>query len=366
MLLDRDRNQRVAPPSKGWPLLDAILDRISSFLGHHGRKLWWFHSLYALTLGSFVVLFAQKGFERARILAVSIGAAWLLVLVFFRLYGGGQSHEQLEKAHAKIRIRFFAMTYVLKNLYQGMLFFVLPFYFKSATWGAPNFVFVILLGLFAVLATMDIVMDRFVMRKRLFASIFHGLTIFATLNLVIPAVIPDTRTLWSLMGAAGVTVIAFWTLHAPLAILKRWKYIVMLVVSCGAGVAAVYFAKPIIPPVPMYLAKGAVGPKQLKDGRLAMEVKEVHTSVIHEVFAVTDVVIPGGEGDSLQHVWRHDGREVQRSFNVKVAGAPKGSVRLLSSLGEDKKPDNLAGDWTIDVETEDGQLVGRVAFKVIE
>ena len=365
VLLDRDRsNARLPPPPKGWPLFDALVDRLTSFLGHHGKKLWWFHSLYALTLGALVVLFAQKGFERARMLAVSIGAAWLLVLVFFRLYGTGQSHEQLQKAHAKVRIRFFAMTYVLKNLYQGMLFFVLPFYFKSATWGAPNFVFVVLLGLFAVLATMDIVMDRVVMRRRAFASIFHGLTIFATLNLVVPALSPNTRTLYSLMIAAGVTVIAFWTLHAPLKAFTKWKYWVMLVVSCGAGVTFVYFAKPIIPPVPMYLSKGAVGPKQLEDGRLAMEVKEVDVSVIREIFAVTDIVVPGGEGDSLVHVWTLDGREIHKSHNIKPPFGPEGTVRLRSSLAGDLLPEKLTGNWTVDIETEDGQLVGRVPFVV--
>jgi hypothetical protein len=365
MLVDRDRqNVRLPPPPRGWPLFDALVDRISSFLGHHGRKLWWFHSLYALTLGALVVLFAQKGFERARMLAVSIGAAWLLVLVFFRLYGSGQSHEQLEKAQAKVRLRFFAMTYVLKNLYQGMLFFVLPFYFKSATWGAPNFIFVILLGLFAILATMDIVMDRVVMRRRAFASIFHGLTIFATLNLVIPALFPNTRTLYSLVSAGFVTVVAFWTLHAPIAAMKKPKYIAMLLLSCGAGVAAAYFGRVFVPPVPMHLSKGAVGPKQLEDGRLAMEVKELDVSVIREIFAVTDVVVPGGEGDSLLHVWRLDGREIHRSHDVKIQGGPAGSIRLRSSLGADQLPDHLTGSWTVDVETEDGQLVARVPFTV--
>ena len=45
---------------RGWPLLDAIIDRIQSVLARHGRKLWWFHSVYALTLGSFVVLLAVR------------------------------------------------------------------------------------------------------------------------------------------------------------------------------------------------------------------------------------------------------------------------------------------------------------------
>ena len=82
--------------------------------------------------------------------------------------------------------------------------------------------------------------------------------------------------------------------------------------SVGAAVGLAYAARAAIPPVPMYVSSAAVGPKQLPDGRLAMEVKTLHPSVIQELIAVTDVVVPGGKGDRLRHVWRHDGVEVHR------------------------------------------------------
>jgi hypothetical protein len=347
-------------------LAEGILDRLQSVLGRHSRKIWWFHSVYALTLGSFVVVFAQKGFERARWLAISIGAAWLLVLIFFRLFGSGSSQQNIHGAGAKARLRFFVMTYILKNLYQGMLFFLLPFYWKSATAGASNFAFVLLLGACALLSTLDIVFDRFVMRRRGYASVFHGLTIFGCLNLVIPALFPNTRTLWSLMAAGGVTVLAFWTLHVPLRAMKRPKYVGVLVLSIASGTAAAYFGRAVVPPVPMHLQHGAVGPETLEDGRLAMEVKKLHASRISKIVAVTDVVIPGGEGDRLRHVWRLDGREIHRSDDTARVPGPEGGVRLKSSVSEGELPEHLAGDWTVDVETEDGQIVGRVAFMVID
>jgi hypothetical protein len=364
---ERLRSNPSRSAKRGWPLLDAIIDRIQSVLARHGRKLWWFHSVYALTLGSFVVVFAQKGFERARFLAISVAAAWLLVLVFFSLYGSGATQQNIDGAGPKARLRFFVMTYVLKNLYQGMLFFLLPFYWKSATPGAPNFYFVLLLGTCAFLSTLDIVFDRFVMRRKGFASVFHGVTLFSCINLLIPALLPQTRTLWSLMSAAFVTVVAFWTLHVPLKALTRPKYLVVLVTSLASGVAVAYFARFVIPPVPMHLSHGAVGPETLDDGRLAMEVKEVHVSRIAKIYAVTDVVVPGGEGDRLRHVWRHDGKAVHRSDEetARVTG-PEGTVRLKSALLENELPEKLAGDWTVDVETEDGQLVGRVSFVVSE
>jgi hypothetical protein len=147
--------------------------------------------------------------------------------------------------------------------------------------------------------------------------------------------------------------------------------------SIGAGLGIAYVARAAIPPVPMYVSAAAVGPKQLADGRLAMEVKTLHVSVIQELVAVTDVVVPGGKGDRLRHVWRHEGVEVHRqneeSSLLGEAGAvpsridaPTGIVRLRSSLTGQDLPKNLAGKWSVDVETEDGQLVGRAEFRVTD
>ena len=179
---------RVEPATAG--------DRVRRFLERHGRKLWWLHSVYALGLGVFIVVFAQKGFEHARWLAVTLGVTWLLVVLFFRLADRGAAPAGAPAA--PLKLRFHVMTYVLKNLYQGMLFFLLPFYWKAATAGAYNFWFVLLLGACALVSTMDILFDRVLMRFRTIASVFHGITLFACMNLVVPAVFPNTRTLWTL------------------------------------------------------------------------------------------------------------------------------------------------------------------------
>ena len=346
----------------------GVFEKSRDFVRKNGRRLWWLHSAYALGLGALVVAFAQKGFDHARWLAVSLGLSWLLVVLFFRLFGSGARQENLDYAHPRLRLRFYVMTYVLKNLYQGMLFFLLPFYWRSTSMDDANAWFVFLLAGCAVLSTLDIVVDRVLMRWRVLASLFHGVTLFGCLNLVIPALFPDTRTLTSLLVAAAITIVFFWTLHVPARAFKnRWVFAV-LGLTVGAGVGGAYLARRGIPPVPMHVASAAVGPQVLPDGRLAMEVTTLHASVIHELIAVTDVVVPGGKGDKLRHVWRHQGVEVQRwtEETSRVDGAPKGSVRLRSTLTKKELPPQIAGKWTVDVETEDGQLVGRASFRVIE
>ena len=361
-------NVRIVEPV---PYRRSPRERVRAFLKQHGRKLWWLHSAYALGLGITVVTFAQKGFDHARWLAASASAAWLLVILFFRVFGSGKSQSH-EHATPKVKLRFFAMTYALKNLYQGMLFFLLPFYWKSTTFGSSNSWFVILLGVCALLSTLDIVFDRVVFKFRAVASVFHAVALFGCLALVVPALFPDTRTLTSLVSATAITVIAFWTIHVDLAMLRDRRWLALFGATLAAAVGIAYAGRTAIPPVPMYLAHGAVGPIVLPDGRLGMEVHDLHPSVIDKLIAITDVVVPGGQGDRLLHVWRHNGHEIHRATEdtTRVAApaesTDKGTIRLRSALTDRQLPPRLIGDWSVDVETQDSQLVGRVSFTVAE
>jgi hypothetical protein len=359
-----------APPQVGGTR-GARFRRIAgarAWLRKHGRRLWWLHSAYALALGLAVVFFAQKGFEQARWLSVSLPVAWLVAVLFFRIVRARAPWlGDPERAATGEKIRFYVMTYVLKNLYQGMLFFLLPFYWKSTTFDAPNAWFVFLLGICAIVSTLDIVFDRYVMRWRALASAFHGVTLFGCLNLLVPALLPNTRTLYALLTAAVFTVLAFFSFHATAKVFKSPLGWLLFVVVLGGGVAGVYAGRVAIPPVPMHLARAAVGPSVLPDGRLAMEVQTLHTSVIEQLLAVTDVVVPGGTGDTLEHVWRQEGVEVHRAAaeTSRVPG-PFGTVRLRSRLVGKNLPAHLAGRWSVDVETMDHQLVGRTNFTVID
>jgi hypothetical protein len=348
-------------------LHESPASRTQRFFREHGRKLWWLHSAYALAIGTGVVAFASQGFAHARWLAVTLGAAWLLLVLLFRVRDASGAKHTFDAADPRTRVRFFVVTYALKNLYQGMLFFLLPFYWKATTMDAANGAFVVALAACTVLSTLDIVFDRVLLRWDIAASAFHGFALFACLNLVIPALFPDTRTLWSLLGAAGCAVVSFWTLHVTAVAVKKWITVAYFVLSLGAGMGVAYAARAAIPPVPMYVSSAGVGPEQLPDGRLAMVVTTLHPSVIQELVAVTDVVVPGGKGDRLRHVWRQEGTEVHRTSEetARIAGPP-GVVRLRSTLSGEDLPRVLVGRWCVDVETDDGQLVGRTNFRVAE
>lgn len=332
---------------------------LRALLAKHHRKLWWLHSFYALGLGVFVVIFAQRGYQYARWLTLSLVAIWLILLTTFRIVGSGRA-QKLDDP--KLKLRFLVMTYLLKNLYQTMLFFLLPFYWRTATIDAGNRWFVVGLALCTVLATLDLVFDRVLMRWRLVASVYYVMALFSCLNLAIPALWPMPAS-WSLLLAAFVSTVAFWTLHVPVRTLRQPKMLGLLALTAGLSVLSAWACRRVVPPVPLNLMHAAVGPTLQGDGRLTYEVSALHSSVMRDTIAVTDVFTPAGAGEAFVHVWRLDGHEMLR-LNPEVDQVTPQRLRLRSSLRKSQLPRDKAGVWTIDVETDGGQLVGRFGFAV--
>lgn len=359
---------QAGPPEPSAPSGETVVAEaprgIRGFIVRYGRMLWWLHSFYALGLGIFVIIFAQKGFAHARWLSITLATAWVVMLLLFRFFGSGKDRA-IESRGAKLR--FYVMTYVLKNLYQGMLFFLLPFYWRSATLDTENQWFVVALAVCAFLSTLDVVFDQVLMRWKAAASVFYFVTLFACLNLVIPALLPNSRSLVTLTAAAAISALSFWLMHVPLRQLSRPLVVVVFVIWTMGSVLGIYFGRAGVPPVAMYVSYGAVGPKLLDDGRLAIEAHKLHHTEFDELHAVTDVVVPGGKGDRLVHVWSHEGEIVRRATGVDPrAHGPTGTIRLSSRLEAEVLPDSSVGQWTVDVVTTDGQLVGRTAFEITE
>jgi hypothetical protein len=325
------------------------------------------HSFYALFLGVLVILFAAKGFESARILAAILGGAFLVMVVLFRVFGEGRQQRERVEGQTFKKLQFLGMTYVLKNFYQGMLFFVLPFYWKSSSFDSINAWLVILLGLLAFLSTMDLVFDNILMRYKPVAAAYFGLTFFACANLVIPAFFRQVPALVSLLSSAALSVIGFWFLHVPFAAFRQRATWVSLCVAALIAMATVWFGRGAMPPVPLHTEHVGVGSGLLEDGRLKLEITRVHTSIVGELHAVSEIALPGGAGDVFKHVWRHRASDFRaEGLPVHVSIDARGVMRVTSALGTHGDKTLAVGEWLVDTMTSDDQLVGRARFSVIE
>src|SRR5690606_16358141 len=145
------------------------------------KQVWWLHSFGALAFGVGVMLFARKGLEHADKVLTVLGLSWLLVFIAFRfIVGAANTSPDERKVKKGVRL---LTNYVIKQLYQQMFFFLVPLYASSATWSLTSFNWwlVPLLLCFAVLSTMDLVFDNFIMEHRIIASTMYGFCVFGVL-----------------------------------------------------------------------------------------------------------------------------------------------------------------------------------------
>jgi len=348
------------PPTR----LEELRDVLGEVAQRNQKVFWWLHTAYALGLGAFVATFAQKGFERARLLTLSLGVAWVLVVLFFRFFGTGRTQDFIT-AWPGARRRFFVMSYLMKNLFQGMLFFLLPFYYASSSYDAQTSGVFVLLGACAVLSTLDLVFDRVLLRFKLVASAFFAITLFGCANLVIPSLVPHTPVLLTLLVSAGLSAATFLLFHLPLEVLKKPLGIGAFLSIVSLGVGAVYLSREAFPAVPLFIADGGVGTGLRDDGTLTVEVRSVRLGSFDTLYAVTDVDLVG-RGDSFVHVWRKDGALLAHQALEGSATGKRGRIRLASRLPVRALPKPALGRYTVDLATVSGQVVGRIDFDVKE
>src|SRR3989304_5870696 len=120
----------------------------------HQERLWWLHSFYALILGICIMWLGKRNFSFLRLFVFHISFIWLSSLLLPKLLNRPGVPARWAP-RLQLLVNFFN-----KNLYQQMLFFVLPIYYASATFGSPNIVFVLLVAMSATLSTLDVVYDR--------------------------------------------------------------------------------------------------------------------------------------------------------------------------------------------------------------
>jgi hypothetical protein len=327
------------------------------------QKVWWLHSFGALAFGVGVMLFARKGLDHADKVLVVLGVSWLLVFIAFRFIVGAANTSPDERRMKKgVRI---LTNYVVKQLYQQMFFFLVPLYASSATWSLTsyNWWLVPLLLACAVLSTMDLVFDNFIMERRIVASTMYGFCVFGVLNLNLPLVfgVPHFDALL-ISAAATAPTVALLTFRMRSVFSAGGLFLTFGVTA--ALVLAAYFGRAAIPPAPLAMAHGSVGhgaPGQYEC--VPGPVEEMRADQMEELRCVTHLSAPGGLRDDVVHVWRA-GSEVLAQHTPAPMPGCSGTV-LRSMLGEDRLPADRRGRWSCTAETAEGQMIGRVSWTVV-
>jgi hypothetical protein len=328
------------------------------------KSIWWFHSFFALAFGVGVMLFARSGLAHADKVMMALFISWTLMFVALRFIVGPANRREQEGFTRKgVRV---ATNYIIKQFYQQMFFFLTPIYASSATWSLSSFNWWMspLLLVCAVVSTMDLVFDNFIMERRLLAAAMYGLAMFGVLNVVLPLVV-GLDHLSSLFLAALATPPS----TALLSYSVRQVFSpqgALITIGATAGLfGAVYVGRDLIPPTPLAMPETAVGHGTRSSYECMPPSK--HAMRAHQLEGLrcgSMLREPGGFKESVEHAWKHKGRELARVKPDQLA-CDGDDVVFVSEFPVGAMPQDPTGDWSCTTFTIGGQLVGVRKFEVL-
>ncbi len=329
------------------------------------QKAWWLHSGFALSFGLGVMLFARHGLAYADKVMIALLGSWLLMFVALRFIVGPANRRDDEKLLRKgIRV---ATNYIIKQFYQQMFFFLTPLYASSATWSLSswNWWLAPLLLVCAVVSTMDLVFDNFIMERRLLASAMYGLAMFAMLNVMLPLLLGIDH-LTGLIVAAAATPTSVALLSFSIRQVLSVQGALLTLGITAAMLAGVWYGRVVIPPAPLAMFETSVGHGTLGSYECLPASKHViEATELDGLRCGSMMREPGGIKEPVVHVWTHRGRRIGTPIQPDTLQCDdREAVVARSRFPQELLPADPSGAWACATYTVGGQLVGIRKFIV--
>ncbi|PKN27259.1 MAG: hypothetical protein CVU65_02980 [Deltaproteobacteria bacterium HGW-Deltaproteobacteria-22] len=328
----------------------------------HEKVLWAIHSVWALTYGVLIMVFFKGDFGQVRKLLMSLMFLMLLIIAFDRIA------ERETKTGDKKRGVKLVLNYVMKNMYQALYFFMLPFYWDATQMDSIHWLFTAAVGVLAVLSTQDLFFDNFLMEHKWIRNAYYAFCLFASFHLLLPVLMPFPLH-YTIMLSAFFAVFAFFVLHMPQFVWREKHFRWVLVIAMGSA-AGCYTVRQLVPPVPYRVVQsGVTGEDLTLPG-------EAYPTGVHFIsaadyrerpmMAFQIIQSPTFPHDFFWHEYRRGSELVSRQH---VARRHLGDNRYLlySRLSYDQiGVGDPTGDWTLVLRTEGGIYLKSHVFTIVE
>jgi len=316
----------------------------------------WGISVFSLGLGLATLFVFRRGLPHVGWI---VGYLLLLVLLVAALT---ELRQPLER-RGRRRI-LSAADYAIQSLYHGLLLFVLPAYYASATLDSLNALFLAGVVAGALVTAIDPWYAAVVRPRRWLNQALLGFAIFAALNVALPLL--GIRPILALEGAAALTAVAMMPVFRERGALTWRQAYARSTVLAVAAMAVVWGGRAAVPPAPLFVARATAA----RSVTLLEPVEPMDSPIPAStvagwggIAAYTAVYAPAGLRQPIEHVWWKDGRLVGRVPLSPLRGGRKEGFRTYSRKTDLKPP--YQGRYGVDVVTASGQLIGRLRFTVV-
>jgi hypothetical protein len=287
--------------------------------------------------------------ERAWLIAGAAGVGWL-ALAAFTLFESVDVRRLTRRRALAARAARASSAMGAQSLIQLCLFFSVPFFVRAVS--VPvHWVFTAVV-IVAAAATLWDPFCTALLRRPATAALLQGIATFAGLDCVLPLLGMSNRV--SLLIATLAAVFG-----VPFAVGGGWRRRVLTVLATSAAVAMAAYTggARLIPPAPLQFVSGAMG--SAIENRELVDAKTIFETSPERMVCATAIAAPRGLRDHLRHVWRQDGAR-RGEMTLAISGGRAQGYRAWSW-----KRAPSPGRWTCTVETETGQVLGRVAATVL-
>ena len=343
--------QHVAPVSKS-----TIFSRIWGFLHTHETLLWWLHSVWAFAFGIGMMVLGSKRPDYVRIIIFHLGFIWMTSLFLPFLF---ELPHISEKWSHRIRM---VVNYFNKNFYQQLLFFVIPIYYTSTTLRSRNVVFFAALCISAALSTLDVVYDRYLSAKWPLSALFLAFNIFSCIYVM-------QMMMWSISNHLALYISALFALLAFASMLYRFgmlrghKFWPLMGAALVLLLFLVRIGAPLIPPATLSLGEVEIGKSVARNSyKILNPIQQIPSGYKGTVAVLTPIRAPFGLKETVLQRWHLDGKLVFTSPTHQILGGRQAGFRYWSAITVTAGPG--LREVQVDVETESGQLIGRVRIPV--
>ena len=319
----------------------------------YARLFWALHSAWALISGIAVLVLAHNRYGFLRWVVLFIALTWGSTLFFSRI--------AIDETSRAMKLAQSLVSYLMRVMYQETLFFLIPFYFYSATFPSWNFLYVVALAAFAMLSCFDLLFDRLMREHRWFSTGFFAFVSFSALQFFLPLLL-RTRIDNSEYLAAAIAFLAALALARRLDDLRDRRRLVAIVIAFAGVLIGVRVFRPLLPPVPLRLTRlrisGVLNPRTLNAPRDFD--KEIPASELKRgrIYAVATVFSPERIPARLQMNFVQNGKVLRQSRTLDLTARP-GGFRIWDSV----KPTETTDAIRIEVWTA-GQLLGKRTVRV--
>ena len=304
-------------------------------------------------VASYVLVEGRETF--AQTLAILMLISWLLLvlepwvrLLFLKMFG--------------VQMPPVVMRFGTQMVHQESLFFALPFFFAATTWNHAQALFTAALAGSAVISVIDPIYHGQLAKRRGFYLVFHAMTLFAVLLVVLPLLLL-LNTEQSLQLALIVALVfSVPSLFGGMPNGHWWRMPLRFVGLIVLGLI-IWQARTLIPPASLELNGITLSQQVDREQRTPGESLETISEAdlrASGLYAWTSVKAPRGLLENIHHVWIHNGKEVDR-ITLDIAGSDVGYRAWTHKLNF---YDDVLGNWQIRVVTDSGQLIGLARFEV--